>query len=422
MIESTRPRPRARAGFLALGGAAALVAAALLAGCGGGPPKARVEEQQLQREFASRGYAPQGEAVTAWPILWRMRGDDVRLSLTLPASAGATPRPVVVYLPGLGESDTAGIRWRRAWAAAGYAVLSLQPLEDDASAWSSDLARSAEFTELGRRHYADAQMRKRLARLDELLAEAQRLGRQGQGQSQGPGDVPWRALDWSKTVIAGYELGAQTALALAGERQPDGSVLALKSVQPVAAIVISPQVFGPPDAARYRDIAMPVLGLTGPDDSDVLGLVREVPWRQAPFAAMPVERGWLLSVNEVRHAALGGNEPRPEDTEREQKRIRAAEDQAQSQPQGRRGGGRGGRGQEGPTRMAPVPAVPDYRQLHEQQLGMTAAQQVSVAFLDLQVKRADTARAWLAGPVRAWLGTRGTLTASQDGVGERRRD
>ncbi|WP_377154011.1 alpha/beta hydrolase family protein [Roseateles sp. UC29_93] len=417
MIEPTRPRPRALARSLTLAGVALLGAALLLAGCGGGPPKARIEEQQQQREFASRGYAPQGEPVTMQPILWRIRGDDVRVSLTMPASmgatAGTTPRPVVVYLPGLGESDTAGIRWRRAWAAAGYAVLSLQALDDDATAWSSELARSAEFTELGRRHYADAQMRKRLARLDELLAEAQRLGRQGQGQ----GDPPWRSLDWSKTVVAGYELGAQTAMAVAGERQSDGSVLALKTVQPVAAIVISPQVFASPDAARYRDISIPVLGLTGPDDSDVLGLVRDVQWRQAPFAAMPAGRGWLLSANEVRHAALGGNEPRPEDTEREQKRIRAAEEQAQSQPQGRRGGGgRGGRGQEGPTRMAPVPAVPDYRQLHEQQLGMTAAQQVSVAFLDQQLKQSEAARAWLAGPVDTWLGALGSLRRSQDGA------
>ncbi|ANH66967.1 alpha/beta hydrolase [Mitsuaria sp. 7] len=401
-----------------------LGAAVLLAGCGGGPPKARVEEQQQLREFASRGYAPQGEPVTTQPILWRMRGDDVRLTLTMPTNAGTTagttPRPVVVYLPGLGESDTAGIRWRRAWAAAGYAVLSLQPLDDDANAWSSELARSAEFTELGRRHYADAQMRKRLTRLDELLAEAQRLGRQGPGQGQnqlpGQGDAPWRSLDWSKTVVAGYELGAQTAMAVAGERQPDGSVLALKSVQPVAAIVISPQVFAQPDAARYRELAVPVLGLTGPDDSDVLGLVRDVQWRQAPFAAMPAGRGWLLSVNEVRHAALGGNEPRPEDAEREQKRIRAAEEQEQSQPQGRRGGGgRGGRGQEGPTRMAPVPAVPDYRQLHEQQLGMTAAQQVSVAFLDWQLKRSDTARGWLGTPADSWMRGVGVLASSKDG-------
>jgi hypothetical protein len=218
-------------------------------------------------------------------------------------------------------------------------------------------------------------------------------------------------------VIAGYELGAQSAMAVAGERQPDGSVLSLKSVQPVAAIVISPQVFAQPDPARYREVVIPVLGLTGPDDSDVLGLVRDVSWRQAPFAAMPAPRGWLLSVNEVRHAALGGNEARPEDVEREQKRIRAAEEQAQSKPQGRRGGGgggRGGRGQEGPTRMAPVPAVPDYRQLHEQQLGLTAAQQVSVAFLDLQLKRSDAARAWLGAPAASWMRGVATLLPSKD--------
>ncbi|WP_431256589.1 alpha/beta hydrolase family protein [Roseateles chitinivorans] len=413
MIDPTRPRfrtgsaatPPSRAGAsaLALAAVALLGTVLLLSGCGGGPPKARIEEQQQQREFASRGYAPQGEAVSVLPINWRLRGDDVPLSLTLPSSASAAPRPVIVYLPGLGESDAAGIRWRRAWAAAGYAVLSLQPLEDDAAAWSSALARSAEFTELGRRHYAEAQMRQRLARLDELLAEAQRLGRQG--------DAPWRSLDWSKTVVAGYELGAQTAMALAGERQADGTVLALKTVRPVAAIVISPQVFSQPDPARYRDVAIPVLGLTGPDDSDVLGLVRDVQWRRAPFTAMPPCRGWLLSVNEVRHAAFGGNEPRPEDVEREQKRIRSAEDQAQSQPQqqGRRGGGRGGRGQEGPTRLAPVPAVPDYRQLHEQQLGLTAAQQVSVAYLDLQLKRSEAARAWLSTSASPWMGKVATI-------------
>ncbi len=405
-----RPTPsrsfRARLGARLLVRAivAGLAGALLLGGCGGGPPKARLEEQQQQREFAARGYAPSGEAVTVQSLAWRLRGDDVRLSLALPAGAGdgSAPRPVVLYLPGLGESEQAGLVWRRAWAAAGYAVLSLQPLDDDATAWSSDLARSAEFTELGRRHYADAQMRRRLARLDELLAEAQRLGRQG--------EAPWRALDWSRTAVAGYELGAQLAMALAGERQADGTVLALQTVRPVAAIVISPQLFATPDPARYRDVRMPVLGLTGPDDSDVLQLVRDLAWRQAPFAAMPPGRGWLLSANEVRHAAFGGNEPRPEDAERERKRIQAAEDQAQSQPQGRRGGGRGQRGQEAPMRMAPVPPIPDYRQRHAQQLGLIAAQQVSIAFLDRELKRSEPARAWLAGPAQNWMKQTATLT------------
>jgi hypothetical protein len=65
--------------------------------------------------------------------------------------------------------------------------------------------------------------------------------------------------------------------------------------------------------------------------------------------------------------------------------------------------------------MAPVPAVPDYRQLHEQQLGMAAAQQVSVAFLDLQVKRSDAARAWLGTPAAAWMRGVGALAPSKDG-------
>ncbi|OWQ92103.1 hypothetical protein CDN99_07050 [Roseateles aquatilis] len=394
-----RPRAAARALAGGVAGGLLLATALLLSACGG-PPKARAEEQEQQRDFASRGYAPQGDAVAVQSLTWRLRGDEVRLSVAM-AGSGATPRPVVLYLPGLGESETAGLRWRRAWAGAGYAVLSLQPLDEDATAWSSDLARAAEFTELGRRHYAEAEMRKRLARLDELLAEAQRLGRQG--------EAPWRSLDWSRTVVAGFELGAQSAMALAGERQADGTLLALKTVRPLAAIVISPQVIADlktDRAERYRDIAMPVLSITGPGDADLLGQVRDTRWREAPFQAMPPDRRWLLSVAEVSHTALAGNEPRPEEEHKANQRGRAADS---DQGQGRRGGGRGGRAQEGATRMAPVPAVPDYRRLHEQQLGVIAAQQVSVAFLDVQLKQSPQARAWLAGPAQAWMGRVGTV-------------
>ncbi|WP_067064483.1 hypothetical protein [Roseateles chitosanitabidus] len=386
-------------------GAIALGVALSLAGCAGSPPKARVEEQQQQRDFAASGYAPAGAPVEIQAISWRLRGDDVRLSITTAGSPGVTPRPVVLYLPGLGETEAAGLRWRRAWAAAGYAVLSLQPLDEDAAAWSSDRARAAEFNELGRRHYADAEMRKRLARLDELLAEAQRLGRQG--------EAPWRAFDWSRAVVAGYELGAQAALALAGERQPDGAVLALKSLQPRAVIVISPQVMATPQPERYRELAIPVLSLTSPEDNDLLNNVKDTRWREAPFQAMPADRRWLLSVGEVAHAAFAGNEPRPETEGEAAMRRREEANQNQGPSQGRRGGGgggRGGRGQEGPTRLAPVPAVPDYRRLHEQQLGLIAAQQVSVAFLDLQLRQSEAARAWLVGPAQAWLGRVGRLS------------
>jgi len=38
----------------------------------------------------------------------------------------------VVYLPGPGAGAQAGALWRQAWTRAGYAVLSLQPLDSDA--------------------------------------------------------------------------------------------------------------------------------------------------------------------------------------------------------------------------------------------------------------------------------------------------
>jgi len=61
-------------------------------------------------------------------------------------------------------------------------------------------------------------------------------------------------------------------------------------------------------------------------------------------------------------------------------------------------------------RMAPVPPIPDYRQRHAQQLGLIAAQQVSIAFLDRELKRSEPARAWLAGPAQNWMKQTATLT------------
>ncbi|UXH76735.1 alpha/beta hydrolase family protein [Roseateles amylovorans] len=387
--------------------AAAIGTSLLMSACGGGPPKARVEDQQQQRDFASRGYVGAAESVAVQTLPLRLRNDFYRLSLT--SGGGSAARPVVLYLPGLGESEHAGHAWRNAWAAAGYAVLAVQPLEDDATAWGSELARAAEFTQLGRRHFAEAELRRRVARLDELLGEVQRLGRAG--------EAPWRSLDWSRAALAGFDLGAQTAMTIAGESLSDGTRLSLTSWTPRAVIVISPQVMSAPQPAHYQSIAMPVLGITGDHDDDLLGLVPQTRWRSAPFDAVPADRSWLLRVDAVRHAPLSGTEgpPTPEKTEGQQRRSSG---ESGGGGGGRRRGGGGGMGGMGggpqgvPGRMAPVPDVPDYRGLHQQQLALIAARQVSVAFLDLQLKQSAQARDWLAGPANVWMGQSGRLSAA----------
>ena len=78
---------------------------------------------------------------------WLISGQAVLLVLAEPGPPALVP--LVIYLPGLGESGQAGERWRSAWASAGYAVLSVQPLAEDTAAWTSELARTGEFKALG---------------------------------------------------------------------------------------------------------------------------------------------------------------------------------------------------------------------------------------------------------------------------------
>ncbi|SEK26621.1 hypothetical protein SAMN05216359_101230 [Roseateles sp. YR242] len=389
------------------------MASGLLVACGG-PPKARLEEQRQQQTFAAQGYPAQAEAVTVLAQQWRLKNDVFRLNLTIGSAYASGPaRPVVVYLPGLGESENAGQKWRQAWAAAGYAVLSVQPLEADAQAWASDLARAAEFKRLGQQHYAEAMLRQRLTTLDALVAEARRLGQAG--------ETPWRALDWSRAAVAGYELGAQAAMTIAGEPLADGTTMALRNFQPKAVVVVSPQVMANPPAERFRQLQLPVLGLTGPNDDDVIGLVQQTSWRTLPFDAMPTDKAWLLSLGGITHSALAGNEA-PAQAVAQGRNGESADSSGRAGGGGggggRRGGGGGGMGGgpgggmgAGNRMLQPVPNQPDWRGLHEAQLAFIAAQQTSTAFLDWQLKQSPAARNWLTGPAQGWLGHTGQLTA-----------
>jgi predicted dienelactone hydrolase len=149
-----------------------------LAGCAGTPtPRPWAETATRELNLALASFELQGR----------------RVAVTRSANASG-PLPVVVYLPGIGQGSDAGQRWAAAWAQAGYAVLAVQPLEDDAAAWRSALARTGEFRELGELHYGEAMRAQRLAALRRLLTALQAE----------PGAVGV-ALDWQRAAVAGYE-------------------------------------------------------------------------------------------------------------------------------------------------------------------------------------------------------------------------
>lgn len=238
-----------------------LLATLALAACAGGPPApkpwAETATQQLHLSLA--GFEVQGRHV----------------SVTRGAGAPAAT-PVIVYLPGLGQGNQAhdsGQRWASAWAQAGYTVLAVQPLEADAAAWRSELARTGEFRELGLLHYGDALRAERLDALRRLLPALR---------------AAQPALDWSHAALAGYETGAQTAL----DARADAGWQAVIAISP-------PAMQAPAGGAA-------TLLVTSELDQDPLGLLRRPAERRQAFDGFAPGSGWLLTLGSVSHAALAG--------------------------------------------------------------------------------------------------------------------
>lgn len=390
---------------------AATLALAFLAGCSS-PPIQRPDETKV-KQFAGLGYqADDHFGIATTYANWISAYLDFDVALTVPAKPG--PFPLVIYLPALGETRSAGETWRTFWAQSGYAVLSLQPLADDALAWSSALARKGDFALLARQRYSPKVMADRLDALQSALSELNRR--------HSSGEAPLDKIDLSRVAIAGYDVGAYTAMAIAGEsiRGVAGPVLPF----PIRAVIaLSPysDFSGAPFDERYAGIHGPVLSITSDNDTDTLGLVTSPAIRRAPFETMPGGSKYLLTMSGIPHAGMSGGGPKsdagragtppgqsesgpnPGAGDRSQDRAsrgghrRAGASGSGVVDAGRSGGARPARFRDAglsPTSLA---------------IGEAAIQGVTTAFLDAYVKEDAIAREWLDRNASRWLRDRGEI-------------
>jgi dienelactone hydrolase len=394
--------PRDRASIVWRAAAAGLLLG--IAACASDGPSR--QEQALLRDFAATSYgAGEHSAFTTASSTWvRSVEQSIRVVIARPDRSATTP--VVVYLPGLGESCEAGERWRAAWAAAGYAVVSVQLLDDDANAFRSELAREGDFKKLGRQHYDAGAVRRRMQLLADLVAEGKRRASARDG--------PWRQLDWGNLSVAGFDLGAYTALVAAGERVR-GAEDAAGSLQIRAAIALSPYASAAEGAAddRYRGIQVPVISITSDMDTDPLGLVEGARLRRTPYTRMEGPDKYLLSLRGLPHGGLGGNAAstsKPSDVAPRHPQG-ANSDSGPTQRRARRGTGTA----DGPDAErdragsgARARGAVDLSATAVQ-MRIIATQAVSTAFLDAYLKNDPRARAWLASDAPAWLDAVGQL-------------
>jgi hypothetical protein len=234
------------------------------------------------------------------------------------------------------------------------------------------------------------------------------------------GDAVWARLDWSRVALAGFELGAYTTMAVAGEHVRDVAA-APAGLSLRAAIALSPHasVAAGSLSTRYRDIAVPVLSVTSDADVDPLGLVEGIALRQAPFEYMPGPDKFLFSLQGLPHAGLGGRtgagEHVPAGPAVEPGVGGRSPTTSGGSNQPPRGGGR--RSGSGPPDTGAAAALGSGRDGNARSglsptalaMRLIAIEDVTTAFLDAYVKDDAMAREWLAADASRWLGPAASL-------------
>jgi uncharacterized membrane protein YgcG len=378
---------------------------ALFAGCAShSPPK---PDEAKVKQFAGQGYLTDDhyEVATTFAT-WENAKSSFDVALTVPTKPG--PFPLVIYLPALGETRSAGDAWRTAWAQGGYAVISIQPLTEDADAWSSVRARTGDFSMLARERYSGKVMMARIEALRVALVELRR--------HHDRKEAPLDRIDLSRAAVAGYDLGAYTAMVIAGESIRDSVPLALP-IPISAVIVLSPYAdfSGIAFTERYGGIRWPVLSITSDNDADPLGLVTPPAVRKAPFEYMPSGDKYLLTLSDISHRILAGGEIEQEAGENRSPE-KAARGGSRSQNGGRSGGHRKGGGDAGGSNSGDPEGRGQSASLGgmrfsptNQAIDVTVIQGVTTAFLDAYLKNDPIAREWLEKDVLRWIKGRGEI-------------
>ena len=377
----------------------------LLLGCAGHHAPPQIDSERV-KQFSERGYLTDDRFnIVTSESHWGSGDYDFDITWTLPERGRNLP--LVVYLPGLGEAGSAGEAWRKAWAQAGYAVLSVQPLAEDRKAWSSGAARRGDFGVIAKERYAAKAVTARMQALAALLGEVRKRDSEGDTQAS--------RLDMTRVALAGFDIGAYASMLAAGELPP-GEAAPIRLSVPIAAVIaLSPYAdfSGHPFTERYRSITGPVLSVSGYEDADAIGAVTSPSVRKAPFENMPSRDAYLLWLVNATHPTMSGSAARPGEASNGENDAAAPAEEGRASHKGgsHQGGSRRGRRSGGDSERGD--ATGGGRNPSEsptaRAISATLIEGVTTAFLDAYVKKDPVAQEWLHKDAVRWLADRGEL-------------
>ena len=392
-------------------------------------PSDQDQTTKLDQFIAEGGYKlARRFEIESFNETWWHDGQAIQISLLAPAEPGNYP--VIVYLPGLGETADGGRLWREQWAKAGYLVFSVQPeavaeafadlkqampdkADEEASPiWEDDaetaesfklfkgderrpsrLLRASELRYIGREYFAAKSLENRIGHVLWAYTQCRQRSQARQGI--------FAKADSAQLLLAGYDLGAQAVSALIGENT-DIVIPVIADFKPQAALVISPFV----DASagklqeRYWKITLPFLAVTAEEDKDPYGIttpkLRPAIWEYSDSAVK-----YLLLLKQADHRLLAGSNwsERPSEKARHADADGLMPDFADHPRKGSRRNGETADGEMGMQRGRFFGAE-DRIPIHQQ---VAAVVGISTAFFDSIAKADNFAVLWLSQKAQPWL-------------------
>ncbi len=275
-------------------------------------PAAGLLRSPLVLADASPGYVLPGPvsfktADATWHDATRSRDVPVRIR----APQSDSPMPLLLFSHGLGGSVAGGALWADHWASHGYLVINVQHPGSDESLWrggaaAGDGERRADFVAAGgaegirRKLKAGMNAKAFIDRVQDIHFVLDQAGSQ---RARSGGLVP--AFDTERIGMSGHSFGAWTTLAVCGERGPGGESMADPRIR--AGLAFSPTA-GPESGReqRFAGIRMPMLVVTGTQDSDMMGTGATPETRRATFAAMSPPDKYMVVLEGAQHMNFGG--------------------------------------------------------------------------------------------------------------------
>lgn len=194
---------------------------------------------------------------------------------------GLGPFPLIIFSHGLGGTKDGYEFLGRQWASHGYISVHLQHLGSDDGVWKNATQPSLAMRQAANfKNAVDRPQDVKFA-IDQMLKI-----------NAGDGPLGQR-IDTNRIGMAGHSFGAYTTLAAAGQTfGPQETSFADGRIR--AAIAMSAPVPRNPPVNHYRQIAIPILHMTGTEDNSPIGDTAAAE-RRVPFDRIPATNQFFVN-------------------------------------------------------------------------------------------------------------------------------